>query len=556
MSHWMLLLLCLLSLPARAASCPELNPTQAQAQLSEYHQQIAQWDDAYHRQGVALIADELYDQARSHLKHLQDCFPGAANTHNPLAGSGGPLQHPVAQMGLSKLSNEVAVRQWINSHQALWIQPKIDGVAVTLVFTDGHLQQAISRGDGHSGQDWTANARQIPALAQPLHSKGQLVVQGELYWRLKQHVQATAGSVNARGKVAGLLARANLSASEAEQIGLFVWEWPNGPTEMGERLAGLSALGFTQTAQFSQPISNFEQAKQWRATWYRSALPFASDGVVLKQGTRPLASPLQNAPPTSAVAWKYPIAQALAQVRAVQFNIGRTGRITPVLRLQPLRVDDRTISRVSLGSLQRWQQLDIRSGDQVAITLAGLTIPRLDAVVWRNPQRAALFIPKAADYHVGSCWQFGPACASQFRARLIWLSGKQGLALPGVGPGSWDKLLNAQHIHGLLDWLSLTPAQLAEVPGFGLRSASKLSHSLQTARQRPFRMWLRAIGLPPSGNAKLTDNWANLAQLSLAQWQAEPGLNPARAQALQQFFQHPEVLLLRAQLQKIGVAGF
>jgi DNA ligase (NAD+) len=79
---------------------------------------------------------------------------------------------------------------------------------------------------------------------------------------------------------------------------------------------------------------------------------------------------------------------------------------------------------------------------------------------------------------------------------------------------------------------------------------------LQTARQRPFRTWLRALGLPPSGNAKLADNWANLAQRSLAQWQAEPGLNLARAQALQRFFQHSEVLALRAQLQAIGVAGF
>lgn len=556
MPYRLALSLCLLSPLTLAGNCPDLSPTQAHTQLTEYRQQIAQWDDAYHRQGVALIADELYDQARSHLDLLQDCFPRAAKANNPLAGSGGPRQHPVAQTGLNKLGNEAAVRQWINRHQPLWIQPKVDGVAVTLVFADGHLQQAISRGDGHSGQDWTANARQIPALAQPLPSNGELIVQGELYWRLNGHIQATAGSVNARGKVAGLMARQHLTPSEAEQIGLFIWEWPNGPTDMGERLAGLSALGFTQTAQFSQPISNFEQAKQWRATWYRSALPFASDGVVLKQGTRALVSPLQNAPPTSAAAWKYPIAQALAQVRAVQFNIGRTGRITPVLRLQPLRLDDRTISRVSLGSLQRWQQLDIRPGDQVAIALAGLTIPRLDEVVWRNPQRAELVIPKTADYHAGSCWQFSPACASQFRARLIWLSGKQGLALPGVGPGSWDKLLNAQHLHGLLDWLNLTPTQLSEVPGFGLRSASNLSHSLQAARQRPFRSWLRALGLPPSGNAKLADDWTTLAQRSLAQWQAEPGLNPARARALQQFFQQPEVLVLRAQLQAIGVAGF
>jgi DNA ligase (NAD+) len=556
MPHWMLCTLCLLSLPVLANSCPNLSPAQAQAELAERRQQIGQWDDAYHRQGVALVADEIYDQARQHLEHLAGCFAVTPSADNPLASNSGPLNHPIGQTGLNKLADDAAVRRWISTHNDLWIQPKVDGVAVSLLFQDGRLQQAISRGDGNTGQDWTANARLIPALAQPLNSHGALLLQGELYWRLPGHIQAQAGSLGARGKVAGLMARHNLSAAEAGQIGIFIWEWPSGPASMPERLAGLRALGFALPQQLSQPISSFEQAQQWRDTWYRSELPFASDGVVLKQSTRPDGKRWQASPPDWAAAWKYPIVQALAQVRAVHFNIGRTGRITPILRLQPLRLDGRRISRVSLGSLQRWQQLDIRPGDQVAIALAGLTIPRLDSVVTRNPQRAELAVPLASDYHALSCWQFSPACASQFRARLIWLSGKKGLALPGVGPGAWDKLLKAQHLHGLLDWLNLTAEQLGNTPGFGLRSASQLSHSLQSARQRPFQTWLRAIGLPPSGAAKLADNWSALAQRSLPQWQAEPGISHVRAQKLQGFFRQSEVLALRAQLQAAGVAGF
>lgn len=560
MRHRLALSLWLFSPLTLAATCANLSPSQAQAELSERSQQIAQWDDAYHRQGVALIADELYDQARSQLAHLRDCFP-AATPHNsaadtPLASSGGPRKHAIAQTGLNKLADASAVRQWISTRKELWIQPKVDGVAVTLVFQDGRLQQAISRGDGNSGQDWTANARLIPELTQPLASTDKLIFQAELYWRLPGHIQAQTGSQSARGKVAGLMARKNLSAAEAGQIGLFIWEWPNGPASISERLAGLSALGFSLPQQLSQPISSFEQAQQWRDTWYRSALPFASDGVVLKQNLRPSGEHWQASPPEWAAAWKYPIAQALAQVRAVHFTIGRTGRITPVLSLQPVRIDDRQISRVSLGSLPRWQQLDIRPGDQVAIALAGLTIPRLDTVVTRNPQRAELAVPNAADYHPLSCWRFSPACASQFRARLIWLSSKQGLALPGVGPGTWDKLLKAQHVSGLLDLLNLTTEQLGHTPGFGQRSASQFSQRLHTARQRPFRTWLRAIGLPPSGAAKLADDWSTLAQRDVAQWQSEPGISPARAQALQRFFQHPEVLALRTQLQAAGVAGF
>jgi DNA ligase (NAD+) len=543
-----------------AAACANLSPAQAQAELTIRRQQLAQWDDAYHRQGLSLVADEIYDQARRDLEHFRSCFPSATSPEpaadNPLTTSAGPIQQPIAQTGLNKLADAAAVRQWLSTRDELWIQPKVDGVAVSLVFQDGHLQQAISRGDGSSGQDWTANARLIPELTPALASHGTLLLQGELYWRLPGHIQAQAGSLGARSKVAGLMARQPLNATQAAQIGVFIWEWPNGPAKMSERLSGLRNLGFSLPEQLSQPINSFAQAAQWRDTWYRSALPFASDGVVLKQSTRPSGEHWHASPPSWAAAWKYPITQALALVRAVHFNIGRTGHITPVLNLQPLRLDDRRISRVSLGSLQRWQQLDIRPGDQVAIALAGLTIARLDSVVARNPQRAQLSVPDASDYQPLSCWQFSPACASQFHARLNWLSGKHGLALPGIGPGTWGKLLKAQQLHGLLDWLNLDAGQLANVQGFSARSASQVNHSLQAARQRPFRTWLKAIGLPPSANANLADNWRTLAQRSLLQWQAEAGISRARAQALHDFFQHPEVLALRAQLQAAGVAGF
>jgi len=557
MQRWIALSLGLLAFAAHANPCPDWPPERARGELKSLGEQLAQWDDAYHRQGVALVADELYDQARARLEHWNSCFPrSAAAPANPLATAAGQLLHPVPQTGLNKLADSAAVRAWIAGREDLWIQPKVDGVAVTLVYRAGRLHQAISRGDGRSGQDWTMQARQLPAIPARLPSEASLILQGELYWRRPGHVQAEAGSLGARGKVAGLLARHRLSAAEAAEIGLFVWDWPDGPASMQERLDGLSALGFGASAQFSQPIRSFAQARQWRDSWYRSPLSFASDGVVLRQGRRPAAERWRAEPPQWAAAWKYPVAQALAEVRAVQFNIGRSGRITPVLRLLPVRLDDRSVRRVSVGSLQRWRELDIRPGDQVAIALAGLTIPRLDGVVWRVAERPALPVPNAADYHALSCWHATPGCAGQFRARLLWLSGKHGLALAGVGPGTWERLLQAQRVQGLLDWLSLSQAELAAIPGLGERSAAKLIGSFQTARQRPFRDWLRALGLPPSGGAQLVAPWDELAQRSERQWLAEPGIGPTRATQLTAFFRHPQVLALRAQLQAAGVAGF
>ncbi len=551
------LLFTALTLDTWAAPCPDWPAQRAKLEIAALSQQLAAWDDVYHRQGESPVADELYDQASANLQRWRACFPAVTvATTDPLRTSSGRHRHPTVHTGLRKLADSAAVTAWIASRKDLWIQPKVDGVAVTLIYRHGQLQQLISRGDGRSGQDWSAHARHLPALPAQLPEPLDLVLQGELYWRLSAHIQRKSGGLGARSKVAGLMNKQRLTAAEAAGIGLFVWDWPDGPALMPQRLQELTELGFADSQRFSQPIRSLEQAAHWRERWYNSALPFATDGVVLRQGQRPAAARWQAEPPHWAVAWKYPVSQALAVVQAVDFRIGRSGRITPVLRVQPVRLDDRRIEYVSAGSLQRWQTLDIRPGDQVVIRLSGLTIPTLDSVLWRTQQRAALQVPDPAAYHPLSCWRATPACASQFRARLAWLSGKQGLALPGVGPGTWEKLLHAQRLNSLLDWLHLSSEQLSNVPGLGPRSSAALQQSFRLARERPMQDWLRALGLPLNGDLVLDADWDSLAQRSLADWQRQAGIGPQRAAQLRAFFQHPEVQALRAQLRAAQIAGF
>ncbi|TBV01928.1 NAD-dependent DNA ligase LigB [Phytopseudomonas dryadis] len=555
MKRWIATSVCgLLSLTAHAADCPEQTPQHNQ-QLDALAERIALWDDAYHRQGRSLVSDELYDQARARLEQWQRCADAPALA-DPLAGAGGPLPHPIAQTGLRKLADERAVEDWIAPRDNLWIQPKVDGVAVTLVYRAGRLQSLISRGDGRSGQDWTAHAQRIASIPKQLADSSTITLQGELYWRLSRHVQAQRGGVAARSTIAGLMARHTLGEAEAAGIGLFVWDWPDGPADMQQRLTRLVRLGFADSGRYSQPVASLAEARTWREHWYRSPLPFASDGVVLRQGKRPPGSRWRAEPPRWAAAWKYPASQALAVVEAVDFSIGRSGRITPVLRLQPVRLDDRAIRAVSAGSLARWQQLDIRPGDQVAIRLAGQSIPRLDGVVLHSVPRPDLAAPHHDDYHALSCWRATASCSSQFHARLTWLSGKQGLALPGVGAGSWDRLLQAQAVDGLLDWLELSEEQLRTVAGLGPRRAAQLSQSFALARQRPFADWLRALGPPGGSDALVARNWAQLTQRSAAHWQRQPGIGPGRAAQLQAFFAHEEVLALGERLRQAGIDGF
>ncbi len=549
-------LLFAVGLAAHAHDCPDWQAERARREIDALQEQLAQWDQSYHRQGLSPVADEIYDQSRQRLEQWRGCFrqPPAKPATPP--GAGGPAVHPTAHTGLDKLPDADAVRAWMKDRQGLWIQPKVDGVAVTLVYRQGRLHQAISRGNGLSGQDWTASAHKIPAIPGTLPVARDLVLQGELYWRLPNHVQTRQGSLNARGTVAGLMARHQLGSADAAGIGLFVWDWPQGPATQEERLDGLEAMGFPDSKTYSQPIGDFSEAEHWRNHWYRHPLPFASDGVVLRQSRRPAAQGWQAQPPYWSVAWKYPHAQALAHVRKVSFNVGRTGRITPMLELTPVRLDDRQIKRVSLGSLQRWQALDIRPGDQVAISLAGLTIPRLDSVVWRSSEREPLAVPDPQRFHLLSCWHYGPGCESQFLARLRWLSGKQGLDLPHLGGGTWEKLVTSGRIERLLDWLTLEEEELATMAGFGPRSRARWLETLQLARQRSFGHWLKALGLPPTGAVTLNEPWSTLAGRTTQAWQAIPGVGAERAVQLSAFFRDQEVQMLAETLRNAGIEGF
>ncbi len=551
------LLFTLLPLAAWAKDCPDWTVDHASTEISTLQRQISLWDDSYHRLGQSLISDDLYDQARQQLSQWRNCFAQPAPTaDNPLASSRGTLAHPIPHTGLEKLLDDRAVDTWMATRQDLWIQPKVDGVAVTLVYRQGRLAQVISRGDGSLGQDWSVSGRKIPGIVQQLPQPIDLLLQGELYWRLTDHVQAVQGSINARSKIAGLMNRQQLSDTDAAGIGLFVWAWPHGPADLNEQLKTLAQWGFTDSQRYSQPIKNITEARHWRSYWYNHPLPFASDGVVLHQSQRAPADRWQVSTPYWAVAWKYPVIKALALVRKVHFKIGRTGRITPILELEPVLLDDRQIRRVSAGSLKRWQELDIRPGDQVSISLAGQVIPRLDQVILRSQPRVHVQAPLAKDYHHLSCWQLIPGCEEQLLARLTWLSGSQGLALPHIGRETWNTLIQAGLISNLLDWLTLDEAELANIDGFGERSSARLLDSLRSARQRPFAQWLKALGVPPTARNNLQGGWQSLAAKDAQAWQAEAGIGPGRAAQLNAFFRDPHVQAMRETLQAAGIDGF
>ncbi|MGK3114448.1 NAD-dependent DNA ligase LigB [Candidatus Pantoea formicae] len=544
---------------AAEALCPSWAPVRAEQEIMKLQIQLRHWDDAYYRQGTNLVSDADYDSLQQRLQHWQHCFTPDRSEDEPQLITDGTTRHPVAHTGVRKLRDKRAVAYWMQDKAPLWIQPKVDGVAVTLVYRQGKLVSLISRGDGLRGEEWLAKASHIPAI--PLRIETDLddvVLQGELFLQMTDHQQARDGGKNARAQVAGAMMRHEASAL-LSQLGLFIWSWPDGPEQMPERLEQLSNWGMSLAQRWSRQVNNEEEAAVWRDRWFHAALPFVTDGVVIHQSPMRAGRDWQPGQGSWSAAWKYQPVEVSTEVLSVDFNVGRTGKIAVVLNVLPVQLDDKTVRRVNIGSLRRWRERDVIAGDQITLALAGQGIPRLERVIWRVAQRAYPTAPQQNAYDVQTCLTFSAECRLQFLSRLSWLSLKSVLDIPGMQRSSWQRLLDSGAITHLFSWLTLTPAQIAQADGISLQRAQHIWQRFNLARQQPLRRWVSALGLPLPRTALLSlpdTEWSALLDRSAEDWQQLPGIGSVLAQRIVAMLQDSELrqLILFLQQQDIPAA--
>lgn len=529
---------------AAQALCPRWTPARAAEEIAHLQQQLRSWDRAYYRDGRTPIDDSLYDSLQQRLRQWQRCFQPATEPDRSVWADNGTLAHPVAHTGVKKLPDKLAVAYWMQGKERLWVQPKVDGVAVTLVYRQGELAALISRGDGLTGQNWLDKAAYIPAIPQHIaDNRPLLVLQGELFLTVTDHQQAQAGGINARAQVAGALMRQQPSPL-LSKLDVFIWAWPDGPSTMTQRQAALKQLGFELAAAWTQPVADEEDVALWRERWFRSPLPFVTDGVVIHQDRRSAGKQWMPGASDEVAAWKYTPALVSSEVQSIAFPIGRTGKIAAVLNVAPVQLDDKTVRRVSLGSLARWQALDIVPGDQVAIGLAGQGIPRFEKVIWRVLQRSRPTPPDAQKYHPLSCFYNRADCRKQFLSRLSWLSKRDVLDLPGVQRSTWQRLIQLPEFTHLFSWLTLNTAQLSTVSGITPLRARQLVHYFNLAQRQPFRRWVKALGVPlPAAalNALTDENWSQLLARSAQDWQRLPGVGATLAARIVSWLQNKQV---------------
>ena len=554
-----------------------MNPTNRILSLRKL---IREHDHRYYVEAAPVVSDREYDELMRELRELEEAHPELSDPNSPTQRVGGAVlsgfksvRHSVPMLSLDNLfadkDGAEGVKKWIESVEKLlgvkdltWlVEPKVDGVAVSLRYENGVLVLGVTRGDGESGDDITQNLRTIRDL--PLKLEGAppvLEVRGEVYlptaaFEKMCHAMTSRGDepfANPRNAAAGSLKLLDSKTVSQRPLSIFLYALgspcPEAPASQNELLRWLAALGlpvqkFHRLAYSAQEVVSAIEELESK----RHAFGFETDGAVIKLDAlalREKAGATARAP-RWARAYKFAPEQAETVLENILIQVGRTGVLTPVAVLHPVHLRGSTISRATLHNEDEIRRKDIRIGDTVVIEKAGEVIP---AVVRAIPEkRPAQSVPFEFFLHTGGCCPAckGPIkrspefvawvceniqCPAQLTRRLEYMAKRTALDLEGLGGVVADALVDRQIIRhpldlfeleaagGLLEILSaLNLGTDEETRVFGAKNAAKLAAAVRKARSLPLARWLHALAIPDVGETiayQLASTHDSLEQLA------------------------------------------
>ncbi len=436
------------------------------------------------------------------------------------------------------------------------LQPKIDGLAIELVYRKGKLVQAITRGQHRIGQgiNLLPLTAEIPAIPQQLSDRHEeIILHGELYTRSDNPFAQKAASP--RHYVAGLINRKSSSAQELQALAFFPWLWVNSPlANLTADVQQMAQWGFTAPRQHTTPVRSLKEVVQLRESYHRQThtdaapLTFPMDGIVLKLDRATARSRLghRDGTPRWARAWKFPAQTEVTSVTDIQWRVGRTGKITVMLELAPVDLSGITVSRVNIGPKQYFENLDIARYDTVSLSLKGAATPVFGKVLSRPGNRIKTEVPEQSRYTALTCLSDASKdCRKQFMARLLWLTGPNGLDLPTVDVRLLEQLVS----RGVLQELS----QLFTLPDGSLpKEALTTLHNHQLSLEQAIRaLGIPAVGQKRSGTlAKKAGRWQLILEASKAQLQGWLNCSPQQAEKMHSYLQKNEIKAVANQLFK------
>lgn len=535
--------------------------TSAAKRAAEFRQQLEQANHRYYVLDAPEISDAEYDQLFSELQQLEAANPELKTPDSPTQRVGGTpspmfaaVRHRQPMLSLRKAAIDLKaegpelqhaelidfdrrVREVLLKAKVDYIaEPKLDGLAVSLIYEHGLLVQGATRGDGETGEDITSNLRTIRSL--PLRLRGEVPplveVRGEVFLPLAgfqkmvrdAEARGEKPPVNPRNAAAGSLRQLESVITAKRPLAFYAYGtgvsegWPQ-PARHRDVLAQLKAWGFP-VSELIESVTGAEGCLAYfeAIAEKRASLPFDIDGVVFKlddlAGRNELGSVSRE--PRWAVAYKFPAEEAITVLENVEFQIGRTGAVTPVARLRPVFVGGANVSNATLHNMDEVQRKDVRIGDTVIVRRAGDVIPEVKEVVLaQRPAGARVVvlppscpvcggaIAREEGEAIARCTN-GLSCRAQLHGALIHFVSRKAIDIDGLGEKLLALVIDALDVRTPADiYLKLDAAKLAVLERMGEKSAENLVKAIDASRDTTFGRFLFALGIPVVGETTARD---------------------------------------------------
>ena len=583
--------------------------SEAAARAVELREQIEGHNRSYYDLDDPTVGDDQYDALLNELRDLEAAYPELVTLDSPTQRVGSrrlerfePVQHAIPMLSLGNARGGEEFRAWVERMRShleresiavddfnFVVEPKIDGLAVSLRYEDGVFVTGATRGDGTVGEDITQNLQTISSIPKRIESAPRVLeVRGEVYlpiadFRELNERRAAAGEstfMNPRNSAAGSLRQ--LDPAIAAERPLAIWCYGVGELE-GNQFTGhrdslkrLADWGFPVNPDIAAVIGADAVIKACDG-WLerRESLPYEIDGVVIKVDDFELQRRLGTVgrEPRWAIAWKFPPTTAKTLLRAVHWNVGRTGHIVPFAELEPVQIGGVTVSFTTLHNEEDLARKDVRPGDQVIILRAGDVIPQVISPAPHESQRTDRSDPPHVPAECPSCgaatvkvansvWTICPnkqGCPGQQWQALRHFVKRGAMDIEGLGDKRLEELMEAGLAVTPADLYSLDWSLLEEREGWGERSVEGLKESLAASRERPFAKVLYGLGIERIGevNARnLAQHFRTIEALMEAdpeQIEAVQGIGPIQAELVAETVREPEFVELIRGLRAAGI---
>jgi DNA ligase (NAD+) len=525
---------------------------EAQKRAAELSRTLRDWQRAYFVESRPVASDAEYDRLFDELAAIEKQFPQLALPDSPTRRVGSDLTqdlpeaaHTIPVLSLDKSYTAEELSAWIaktarNAERELSFvcEEKIDGASMVLYYENGVLARAVTRGNGLVGNDVTANVKTIGSVPLRLPRPVTLAARGEIFLArsLFDKINASLEEpyANPRNFASGALRRVKSSEVAGIPLGIYVYEgyFQRPAATHHESLEELEELGFRLNPRagfFSDgPLSQVrERHPGWKTGTLadivdfieserreRKDLDYEIDGMVVKVDELAARESLgyTGHHPRWAIAFKFESPQGATTVKAIDVQVGRTGRVTPVARVEPVKVSGATISNITLHNQEYIDMLELAIGDRVAVSRRGDVIPAVERVLEKNETGASTWklpencpacgtvLRKQGAHH------FCPneACPDQVRGRLAFFVGRGQMDIEGIGPETIDVLVNNGLVRDAEDLYAFDPGKLLDMPGFGEKKVAQIRDGIQKSKLQPFHVVFPSLGIPDIGQ-KVTE---------------------------------------------------